>query len=419
MIIIASQGEIEANAMILHGASTKREDSQVVGDGSKIGFFGSGNKLALAVFLRHGLVPLIYSGERRLSIETRATQFRGREFKQIFIDGRETSITTDASPEWGLRDAMREVVSNAMDEGSWEFYQGMPRPTPGKTLYCIPETPELLHIFNNHWMLMAPNSSLGNVIPLSLTGSVAQLYRKGIIVDALQNISNRLAHFSYNLQDVKINESRKVSVYDALKAIGYLLRDCTHDQVFEAVLSGNCLERTALGWVGYELEGSAWARFLRKKFDFYYEVGQEQNIKPEHFSRGVRIWDQDSIAISKLLPVYKEWLRDNTSDMISELDPYMKGRVQQLIEELAPINLRSFPILYDSDPFPHVLGYVKDGSNYIYITSTGFAQSDKELQKTLLEELIHLNFCVGDFTRSFQEACLELIIKTIKKDQQP
>jgi hypothetical protein len=48
-LLIENKGEIDINALILMGGTTKREDE------SKIGFFGSGNKYAIALLLRERL----------------------------------------------------------------------------------------------------------------------------------------------------------------------------------------------------------------------------------------------------------------------------------------------------------------------------------------------------------------------------
>ena len=56
---ITNKGEMQQEAMTLLGASTKR------GDDTKIGFFGSGLKYALAVMIREGIEFHIYSGSAK------------------------------------------------------------------------------------------------------------------------------------------------------------------------------------------------------------------------------------------------------------------------------------------------------------------------------------------------------------------
>ena len=58
-IKIQNEGEIEKRAFQLIGASTKRDDE------SKIGFFGSGNKYAIALLLRKNIFFKVYSGKKR------------------------------------------------------------------------------------------------------------------------------------------------------------------------------------------------------------------------------------------------------------------------------------------------------------------------------------------------------------------
>ena len=109
--MIENKGELDVSSLILLGASTKREDD------SKIGFFGSGNKYAIATLIRMGVGFRIFSGNNEVVITTNDINFRGRTFKQILIDGQQTSLTTDMGPQWEEWMALREWVSNSLDEG--------------------------------------------------------------------------------------------------------------------------------------------------------------------------------------------------------------------------------------------------------------------------------------------------------------
>jgi hypothetical protein len=93
-LLIENKGEIDLNALILMGGSTKRED------GTKVGFFGSGNKYAIALMLRKGIKFRMFSGNNEIIINTKHVPFRDKSFQQILINGQETSLTTDMGPQW-------------------------------------------------------------------------------------------------------------------------------------------------------------------------------------------------------------------------------------------------------------------------------------------------------------------------------
>ncbi len=93
-IKIKNIGLIEPQALYLVGASTKRNDF------SKIGQFGSGNKYALAFFLRNGYEVKVFSGLNEIKIETRKETFRDHDFNVIYVNGEKSSITTEMGKDW-------------------------------------------------------------------------------------------------------------------------------------------------------------------------------------------------------------------------------------------------------------------------------------------------------------------------------
>jgi hypothetical protein len=101
-LLIENRGEIDSNALILMGGSTKR-DSQTA-----IGYFGSGNKYSIALLIKAGIGFRIFSGENEILITTEDVTFRDKSFKKILIDGKETSLTTDMGPQWDTWMAVRE-----------------------------------------------------------------------------------------------------------------------------------------------------------------------------------------------------------------------------------------------------------------------------------------------------------------------
>lgn len=109
-LLIQNKGEIIPQDIILMGSSTKR------GATDKIGQFGSGSKYALAWLLRNDCQPVIYAGKNEIPIEKRMTEHRGIPRDVIYVNGENTNITTELGMKWTAWMALRELISNAIDE---------------------------------------------------------------------------------------------------------------------------------------------------------------------------------------------------------------------------------------------------------------------------------------------------------------
>lgn len=109
-LIIQNKGEIIPQDIILMGSSTKR------GKNDKIGQFGSGSKYALAWLLRNNCNVVIFAGKKEIPIEKRMTEHRGIPRDVIYVNGENTNITTELGLKWTAWMALRELISNAIDE---------------------------------------------------------------------------------------------------------------------------------------------------------------------------------------------------------------------------------------------------------------------------------------------------------------
>ena len=202
-IEIKNRGEMDINALTLIGASTKR------GDDTKIGYFGSGLKYSLAVLIRHGVMPSIFIGQKKVDIKVEKKDFRGKEFNQIFIEGQPTSLTTDMGVDWEPWFAIREIYCNALDEGKSTLnIVDEIKPEDGKTSIYVPHS----EIFNKlllNWDKYFNNKR--NDILLSNNGFKAFhgggdyiIYRRGVRC----HFTKEKSLYHYDCPNIQINESR-------------------------------------------------------------------------------------------------------------------------------------------------------------------------------------------------------------------
>lgn len=224
-LVIENKGLVPPEAFTLLGASDKRDDS------SKIGFFGSGTKYALAWLLRNERAPWIFSGTNQITIDTVTRSFKDKILNVIRVNDIETSITTEMGPNWKEWYVVREFISNAIDEGEMNVFQtDTINPEPGKTRIYLPadkfaEIWNRKHLYFKFWS--TPSYQVPRTAPgldyaavnfyLPVGKKVSRLFRKGILV------SETGAHsvYDYDLDEAEINESRELSSsYYTYYAIG-------------------------------------------------------------------------------------------------------------------------------------------------------------------------------------------------------
>ena len=208
-IVIKNRNNIVNEDLTLIGSSTKR------GDDSKIGMFGSGWKYALAWFLRNNCHVKIFAGTREIMIKTKPILHRDTVVNVVTVDGIPTSITTEMGIKWDGWMAIREVVSNAIDEGNYQVeIDGSLQPEEGYTTVYIGsnrELEEVMYNFNTYFAFKRPN---GIVIEYGSDRSATfykrasvgetMIYRKGI--KCFNKFQNSL--FDVDFSHIEINESR-------------------------------------------------------------------------------------------------------------------------------------------------------------------------------------------------------------------
>jgi len=236
-IVISNQGEIVAEDLMLIGSSTKRDQ---VG---KIGMFGSGWKYALAWFLRNDVEIEIYSGKRRIDVSVEIILHRDKPTKVICVDGVKTSLTTDMGPKWNGWMALREVVSNAIDEGEHSIDTAWSPEVvlkEGITQIIIPTNNELSEVMMGYDKYFSFNRKtnfnyVGGRIFLKSNPSNRNIYRKGIRCYDDHQLESIM---DFDFDEIEINESRLANSYDISEAIRNIFtRNNVCLEVFAAVLN--------------------------------------------------------------------------------------------------------------------------------------------------------------------------------------
>ena len=224
---IVNSGEIESAALTLLGASTKE------GDSGMIGRFGSGNKYAIACLLRNNIPFQIWSGTHQIRIETEEVVFRDTSFHAIIIDGQKTSLTTRTGPEWEPWMAVREFLCNAIDEGGFAKSETSicTGGEAGATVIYVELVDALAQFAETtmHEILRETDAIVPDIetaygkVSILPRGSTA-VFRKGI-----RAWNNGKTLFSYDFDDVEINESRLIAYDGYIKERIASAFACCHD----------------------------------------------------------------------------------------------------------------------------------------------------------------------------------------------
>jgi hypothetical protein len=231
-----------------------------------IGQFGSGNKHAVAVLLRHDLSPVVFAGNLRLEFSTRpqtvSDGLASKDFGRVVVKyggtdagGASRSSTEDLGfvLDYGKQDwqevalALREFLSNAIDRsirenGDWSGVkvevvdESQVRAKRDHTRVFVPMNAEVLQFFNDlgKWFLhfSEPEALTKAILPKKNRNlgdrKAAVIYRRGVRVREFE-ASDQESLFDYNLNSLTIDEARKASDWDVKHHCGRALADADKD----------------------------------------------------------------------------------------------------------------------------------------------------------------------------------------------
>jgi len=231
---ITNHGLICVEDLTLIGSSTKREQT------GKIGMFGSGWKYALAWLLRNGSSPVILSGNDKIEVDFTVKMHRTNPVNIITINGAETSLTTEMGPKWTGWMAVREILSNAIDEGGHTITtEWLPqfKGIENETVVYIPMNGELSEVmlkFDSYFAFYRKESWKNDKVRLFFKTEESNLniYRKGI--RCFDTTSRTKVDFDFN--DIFISEDRLTSVGYIQMAIRDIIRAGIPTSIFLRLL---------------------------------------------------------------------------------------------------------------------------------------------------------------------------------------
>lgn len=421
-LLIENKGEIDINALILMGGSTKRDST------SAIGFYGSGLKYSIALMIRKEIPFRIYAGTKEHVITTREIEFRDKKFKQILVNGQDTSLTTDMGPEWEGWSAVRETVSNSIDEGESNVVSAteLLSPKEGYTRIYIqhhPEIAEVIRMWDRYFSFDRTddliNVAAGRLYPQTdMEKESLLLYRKGI---QCYSMKTQRSMYHYDLPTFKINESRVLSdTWDARRDIcGFLSTHATVE------IATNILGNAFTGDHNYWEGNFEWKYYGARVLSQNWRLAIGDRIIVNNDASGFymkemaehkyyRVSKDMARAIKETftdVPVYGIGRDDNDSLNWRELEEtpkqkYMLKRAQEFCQETG-YNLNYEVKIVEFDKVD-TLGCAHDKT--IYIAGKTFDKGMKEVVMTLIEENEHINTGLKDETREWCNHFIQLFL---------
>lgn len=423
LIKITSRGEIDERAFSLLGASSKRDDK------TKIGFFGSGLKFSLAFMLRKEIKFKVFSGYREILFTTSEELFREKSFKRILVNGKETSLTTDTASDWSHWSIVREIFSNALDEGDASIkliknkdFNDL-KPIEDYTVFYIECTDDFQEIMDN-WDLYFSENRKDIVYEnnkndkLYNGGGSLLVYRKGI---RCHFDKEQKSLFNYDLSKVEINESRVISSEWSLKygLVELFRRNDNPDVIHRILYNINNYWEKSLNWDNashvpfsdtwkYKIGDNYLIPFENAGFweDDIREMKSNYIILPNIFIQALKAQFGDSIKVIGDDSVIRG---KGDKKIINELSDRQKYLLNEAVNFLEKGGYKiEFPIKVVRFVRPEVLGLAE--SETIFISDKCFTMGKREIINTIIEENQHLKTGHADETREMQTDLINLFI---------
>lgn len=462
---------ISSQFWTIWGSTTKREVKN--DDNRIIGQFGSGGNHSIALCLRHGINPIIYNENQKLEFFTQpielesitgteiqhqvGVQHSGKDNKGKTIRKREilNHTLSFGAIDWNdLSFAMREFVSNAIDAC---YLQGLDhkdviieivsdsqiRAKAGTVRVFIPLTPEIQNFYNNigSWFLHFSNPDLLNVniFPrrnknILENNKCAMIYRRGVLVCEVKSDVESI--FDYNVDDIRMNESRSVDSWTAINESAYAISRNANEKAIAQIISSfigskkywehNFPSYSMLPGYTTNESKSTWQNIWKNILGESAIVANEITA-PMCRNKGYNpvTIPENFVAFVKHLGITTDTDILTTNEMdgkvITEPSPdFVSGTrfVWDKLESLGLTNNRSMPEIkgFDMNQTDNTItfGYwEKDTVAFNNMMDKGL---NEMLLHTIIEELTHHITKANDGSRDFQNFLIKVIAQTLFRD---
>jgi len=422
---ISNKGCLDIRLVSLMGGTTKDNDQY------KIGQFGSGLKYTLAYLLRNKIDFKIFIDAKEVVLGLVTENIQGEDFDIITVNGEKTSITTKMGKDWKPWMIVRELYSNALDEGDAEYSivteDKIEESHVNRTIFYIELTPEFLEVYNNwnKYFIVGNEPMYENRrFAFHPCKGYLLIYKQGILIHEDKDFKSI---FNIDIKDAEINELREykgslwwdfaeaIASIDNKKTIEYLLENLIADEECKYYESKCEIDTT---YTKRSLS-SAWKEV----------IGEAKIIDRETLNK---IQGQNAnVDISNILVLPKNIYLSLASKFegISAIRVASKiGEFYEIIDAELELKVKqALVILEEADYFIHpeltflfgefgsknTLAKVDLDKKEILISQKMKDKSMFQFIAMLIEENEHFQTGYNDETRAFQQHFIDLYTKSI------
>ena len=410
MIYFYTESEIPLEALRLMGASTKGDDD------TKIGFFGTGFKYAIATLLRENISFGVRINGVDVSINTRITTMRDMEFEEIYIDNMPTSYTTRVGVDWEVWHAVREIWQNTVDENGSIVRNAITVPEyDGSFFWIDEESNEEMQNVVREWDNYFRSTDWDGVEPHSHGDlDFLQIFYRGMRVSG----NNQRSLFAYGTQRTQsLNEMRLMRDYNQEYLVEHLMQEYLIMSEWEYLL--NHPERND----SYE-----WGRFTNMSFylpnESLRDALSSYRIYPEGWKDVIyqypRPLEVPFNCMVRLMAKFPELDYAVQAGGYTEVEcAKCAQKLLKVVMQIHTLTGLELPAKLGIGDFLQstTLGIQQNSEERIVIAHRLLKQdsdlSDLDLWATVLEEMVHANTGHEDNSRALETYLFELIAENL------
>lgn len=418
-IKISNQGLLNIKLMTLMGGTTKENQPE------KIGFFGTGGKYLMSYMARNDLSLRLFVGKKEVKIEAKPENVGGVDFKIIHIDGKETSITDKMGRDWKPWYILREVWSNALDEGKPK--RSLVSNVSGvenRTTFFLEADVEFLNVWNN-WTKyfiqdLEPLHVQDGFKLYSGNSDTLKIYKQGVLVSEKKVDGGSI--FSYDIDKCNINELREL--LDTADALIYKTVTQLDSKKMVTYFLENCNEKVYEGGMDYD-----WGWYKGFNETWKDAIGNAKLIHKEALdkikAREVNIDTTGTIVIAKGL--YKALTKkfegigalrvaNKNNEFFEYLEPELELKIKQALTILEQCDYWVHPelkFIFGEFGNKTTMAEVSLDKKEILISNKFMQKSLFSIIAMLIEENEHFNTGLNDETRAFQQHFIDLFTQTL------
>lgn len=413
---IQNDGVLDIRLVALMGGTTKANDRY------KIGQFGTGLKYTLAYLFRNNLDFKIYCSEEEVEIGIETENIREEKFEIICINKQRTSITTKMGSEWEPWMIVRELWSNALDEGG--SYRAIAEKTtgePGKTTFYIQLDAQFQKVVDNwHKYFIHEQEPIfrNDSYALYPAGDHFCIYKQGVLIYENKELSSV---FSYDMFSADINELREFRGTPSM-VVAYCLSEAhakAATYFLENIKDTHFEGQSSMDYSWYKSFGQSWREVIgsgklitQKTLD---------NLK----AKGNNMDEVRLIIVPK--PLYKfltnqfdgigaVYVAGKMGEFYENFDERLENKIKQGLTILESCGYPFHPELtftYGWFEDKTVLAQVNLKQKKIYVSQQLLQRPLFDVVSMLVEENEHFNTNMEDCSRAFQQHFIDLYTREL------